>query len=87
MPESWPSRVLAWAIVAAVAAGLGAFLYAAIFRAREWSHPAAARGAGVGTIGLLVLGLGAWLHSGLVEAAGGLAALAGLAWAASGLGD
>lgn len=87
MHDSWPGRIFAWIIVGAVAAGLGAFLYAAVFRAKDWTHPAAARGAGVGALGLLIAGLGALLHSGLVEAAGGSVALVGLVWAASGLGD
>ncbi|MCX5796438.1 MAG: hypothetical protein NTY77_13175 [Elusimicrobia bacterium] len=87
MPDSWLGRVFAWAVVGAAAAGVGAFLYAAIVRAKDWSHPAAARGAGVGTLGLIIAGLGAVLHSGLAEAAGGLVVLVGLVWAASGLGD
>ena len=78
---------MAWLIVGAVAAGVGAFLYAAIFRAKDWTHPGAARGAGVGTLGLLIVGLGAFLHAGAVEAVGGAAALAGFVWAASALGD
>ena len=87
MPDSLLSRAFAWLIVSAAAAALGAFLYAALFRAKDWTHPAAARGAGLGVIGLLIAGCGAFLHSGAVEAVGGAAALAGALWAAAGLAD
>ena len=87
MHDPWLSRIFAWVIVAAVAAGVGAFLYAAIFRAKDWTHPAAARGAGIGVLGLLIVGLGALVRNGWAEAAGGVVALAGLVWAASGLAD
>ena len=85
--DSLIGRAFAWLIVAAVAAALGAFLYAAIFRAKEWTHPAAARGAGLGVLGLLVVGIGALARVGVVEAVGGVVALAGAVWAASGLAD
>jgi hypothetical protein len=87
MHDSWLSRICAWAIVGAAAAGVGAFLYAAIFRAKEWTHPAAARGAGIGVLGLFAVGLGALVHSGGVEAAGVFVALAGAVWAGYGLAD
>ena len=87
MHDSWLGRIFAWVLVGAVAAGVGAFLYAAIFRAKDWTHPAAARGAGIGVLGLLIVGIGALVKMTGVEAAGGVVALAGFVWAAAGLAD
>ncbi|MBI5241652.1 MAG: hypothetical protein HY926_14360 [Elusimicrobia bacterium] len=79
--------LLGWAIVGLLCVGAGAFLYAAVFRAKDWTHPAAARGAGVGVLGLIVTGLGVWGEYSGLKWTGGAAALAGFVWAAAGLAD
>ena len=94
MQESLAGRLAAWTVLGLVAAAVGGMLYAAIFRSKDWTHPAAARGSGIGALGLIVLAIGAVAKSngsggwtGAVEAAGAVIAVVGAAWAAWGLSD